>query len=269
MSRLCIHTITTKPWSIEVAAEKYAAAGVGGITVWRQALEGRNVAATGRMLRERGLSIVSLCRGGFFTGADHAARRAAIDENRRVVDEAAALGAPLVVLVCGATPGQSLFESRKQITEGLAAVLPHAEAAGVKLSIEPLHPLYAADRSAVNTMGQAIEMCRALKSPNIGIAADVYHIWRDDRLEADIATAGANGWLHAFHVCDWKAKQDDMLEDRGLMGEGCIRLKEIRSWVEKAGFNGFIEVEVFSKHHWSRNQDDFLADILQSFQTHC
>lgn len=268
LDNLCIHTITTKPWSIEEASTKYAAAGVKGITVWRQALEGRDVAATGNMLRGKGLSIVSLCRGGFFPGLDAKSRQVAIDENRRVVDEAAALGAPLVVLVCGANPGQSLQDSRKQITEGIAAVLPHAQAAGVKLSIEPLHPQYAADRSAVSTMTQAGDICAQLRSPFVGIALDVYHVWWDDRLEAEISRAGANGWLHAFHICDWKAQQADMLNDRGLMGEGCIRIREIRSWVERAGFKGFNEVEIFSNRHWARNQDEFLSDIIRTYQQH-
>jgi sugar phosphate isomerase/epimerase len=266
--RLCIHTITTKPLGLEEAAAAYAAAGVKGITVWRQALEGRDIAASGRMLRERGLSVVSLCRGGFFPAADTAGRRRAIDENRRIVDEAALLGAPLVVLVCGAVPGLPLSESRKHITEGIAAVLPHAQAAGVKLSIEPLHPQYAADRSAVNTMTQAGDICAELRSPFVGIALDVYHVWWDDRLEGEIARAGANGWLHAFHVCDWKPVQTDMLNDRGLMGEGCIRIREIRSWVERAGFNGFIEVEVFSERHWARDQREFINDIVSSYHTH-
>jgi sugar phosphate isomerase/epimerase len=220
------------------------------------------------MLREQGLEIVSLCRGGFFPASESAARQSSLDENRRIIDEAAALGAPMVVLVCGAVPGQSLAESRRQITEGIAAVLPHAAAAGVRLAIEPLHPQYAADRSAVNTMTQAGDICAALRSPWLGIAVDVYHVWWDDRLEAEIARAGANNWLHAFHICDWKAQQADMLNDRGLMGEGCIRIREIRGWIERAGFSGFNEVEIFSNKHWTRDQDAFLADILRSYQEH-
>ncbi|MGC4070941.1 MAG: sugar phosphate isomerase/epimerase family protein [Nibricoccus sp.] len=164
ISKLCVHTITTKPWALDDAVRNYAAAGVKGITVWRQALEGRNIADSGKLIRDHGLSIVSLCRGGFFPALAQADRGKAIDENRRCIDEAAALGAPMIVLVVGAVPGQSLVESRKQITDGIAAVLPHAQAAGVKLAIEPLHPMYANDRSAVNTMGQARAICNQLKS---------------------------------------------------------------------------------------------------------
>ena len=158
LSRLCVHTITTKPWSIEEAARQFSKAGVGGITVWRDTLAGRNIHQTGQMLRESGLKIVSLCRGGFFPHADATGRQLAIDDNKRAIEEAAALGAPHVVLVCGAVPGQPLEESRKQIRDGIAAVLPHAEAAGVKLAIEPLHPMYADSRSAINTLAQAFAM---------------------------------------------------------------------------------------------------------------
>jgi sugar phosphate isomerase/epimerase len=268
LSRLCIHTITTKPWSLETAVARYAAAGVKGITVWRQALDGRDVRKAGADIRDAGLSIVSLCRGGFFPGAIEAQRLQAIDENKRCIDQAAELGAPLIVLVCGAVPGQSLEESRRQITDGIAAVLPHAAAAGVKLAIEPLHPMYADDRSAVNTMGQARAICGAIRSPWLGIAVDVYHVWWDERLEEEIAACGREGTLFAFHVCDWRTPTVDLLNDRGLMGEGCIPIRKIRGWVERAGFNGFNEVEIFSQRLWATDQDEFLGRIVSSYSTH-
>lgn len=268
LSRLCIHTITTKPWALEEAVDRYSAAGVKGITVWRQALEGRDPVVSGRMIRDAGLSIVSLCRGGFFPAAAPDDRRKAIDENRRCIDEAAALGAPLIVLVCGAVPGQSLEESRRQIVDGIAAVLPHAAAAGVRLAIEPLHPMYANDRSAVNTMGQARAMCAQLRSPYVGIAADVYHIWWDDRLEEEIRACGREGTLFAFHICDWRTPTVDFLNDRGLMGEGCIPIRKIRGWVEEAGFKGFNEVEIFSNRLWATDQGRFLEDIARAYLNH-
>ncbi|MEA1952150.1 MAG: sugar phosphate isomerase/epimerase family protein, partial [Planctomycetota bacterium] len=159
LSRLCVHTITTKPWSIEEATDRYAAAGVKGITVWRDTLEGRNVARVGQALRSAGLEIVSLCRGGFFPAADATGRQKAIDDNLRAIDEARELGAPLIVLVCGAVPGQPLEESRKQIADGIRTILDRADRAGVSLAIEPLHPMYADSRSAVNTLRQANDMC--------------------------------------------------------------------------------------------------------------
>lgn len=267
LSRLCIHTITTKPWPLEAAIPRYAKAGVKGITVWRQALEGRNIQESGQAIRDAGMSVVSLCRGGFFPGATSSQRSQAIDENKRCIDEAQALGAPLIVLVCGAVPGQELNMSRQQIAEGIQAIVPHAAAAGIKLAIEPLHPMYADDRSAINTMGQAREVCTRLNSPWVGIALDVYHVWWDDRLEDEIAAAGRENRIFAFHVCDWRTPTTDLLNDRGLMGEGCIPIRKIRKWVERAGFTGFNEVEIFSNRLWSMSQDEFLGKIVESYRT--
>ncbi|HEX8531114.1 MAG TPA: sugar phosphate isomerase/epimerase family protein [Cytophagales bacterium] len=268
LSRLCVHTITTKPWPLEEAARRFSAAGVGGITVWRDALAGRDIRRTGHLLRELNLAVVSLCRGGFFPHADAAGRQLAIDDNRKAIDEAAALGAPHVVLVCGAVPGQPLAESRKQIRDGIAAVLPHAEAAGVKLAIEPLHPMYADSRSAINTLAQANDLAEELDSPWVGVAVDVYHLWWDPALEAEIHRCSWNGHLLAFHLCDWKTPTTDLLNDRGLMGEGCINLRQIRGWVEKAGFTGFNEVEIFSNQYWAGDQAAFLAKIIDAYYQH-
>ncbi len=267
-SKLCIHTITTKPWNIEEAARQYAEAGIGGITVWRDALAGRDIKKTGAMLRDHNLHVVSLCRGGFFAHDAVAGRQAAIDDNLKAIDEAAALGAPLIVLVCGAVTTQPLHESRRQIRDGIAAVLPYAEAAGVKLAIEPLHPMYADIRSAVNTIRQANEMAEELNSPFVGVAVDVYHLWWDPDLEPGITRCGNNGNLLAFHTCDWKTPTTDLLLDRGLMGEGCINLKEIRGWVENAGFSGYHEVEIFSNKYWSEDQSIFLQKIKQAYLDH-
>ncbi|MCY7350335.1 MAG: sugar phosphate isomerase/epimerase [Cytophagaceae bacterium] len=265
LSQLCIHTITTKPWPIETAATRFSEAGVGGITVWRDALAGRNIRATGQLLRDENLTIVSLCRGGFFSHSEVSGRQAAIDDNRKAIDEAAELGAPHVVLVCGAVPGQPLTESRKQIRDGIAAVLDHAEAAGVKVAIEPLHPMYADNRSAVNTLGQANDMAEELASLWVGVAVDVYHLWWDPTLEQEIARCGKNGNLTAFHICDWKTPTTDFLNDRGLMGEGCINVRQIRGWAEAAGFNGFNEVEIFSTTYWSGDQIVFLEKIKHAY----
>ena len=266
LSRLCIHTITTKPWKIEEAAKNYSAAGVKGITVWRDALDGRNIKQTGKMLREHDLTIVSLCRGGFFSYKDLNKRKQAIDDNRKAIEEAAELGTSMLVLVCGADPFQSLEESRKQIHDGIAAILPDASAAGVKLTIEPLHPMYADNRSAINTLGQANDMAEELNSPWVGVAVDVYHLWWDPFLEREIKRCGENGNLAAFHICDWKVPTTDLLLDRGLMGEGCIPVKQIRSWVEATGFTGFNEVEIFSNAYWKEDQSDFLKKIIKAYK---
>ncbi|WFB37236.1 sugar phosphate isomerase/epimerase [Kiritimatiellota bacterium B12222] len=266
--RLGIHTMTVKPWSLQECCSAFAAAHVPAITLWRQAVEPVGLDAARKMVDDAGLRVTSLCRGGFFPAKDAAGRQKAIDENKQIVDEAVALGAPAIVLVCGAVPGQSLKESRKQIQDGIAAVLPYAKAAGIKLSIEPLHPIYAADRSAVNTMAQARRMCEQLNGSgenHVGIALDVYHVWSDDALEQEIIACSQKDWLHAFHICDWKVEQSDTLQDRGLMGEGVIDIKEIRGWMDAANYRGDIEVEVFSTHHWARDQHEYLAEILEAY----
>jgi sugar phosphate isomerase/epimerase len=269
LSRLCVHTMTTRPWSLEEAAREYAAAGIRGITVWREALEGRDAKTAGDRLRERGLTVVSLCRGGFFPATTAEGRSEAVDTNRRCIDQAAELGAPLVVLVCGAVPGQPLVESRKQITEAIAALLPHAASARVKLAIEPLHPMYADNRSAISTLEQAHRVCEELASPWLGVAVDVYHVWWDDRLKKDIEACGRARRLFAFHVCDWRTPTVDLLNDRGLMGEGCIPIREIRGWMENAGFDGFIEVEVFSNRLWAMDQRELLEALKTAYRNHC
>ncbi len=268
ISKLCIHTITTKPWTIEEAAKNFSAAGVKGITVWRDALEGRNIKQTAKMLLDLDLTIVSLCRGGFFPVKDLGKRKLAIEDNRKAIEEAAELGTQLIVLVCGADSLQSLEESRKQIRDGIAEIIPEAAAAGVKLAIEPLHPMYADTRSAINTISQANDMAEELNSPWVGVAVDVYHLWWDPSLEKEIMRCGENGNLMAFHICDWKVPTIDLLLDRGLMGEGCIPVKKIRSWVEAAGFKGFNEVEIFSTRYWKEDQAEFLQKIIRAYKEH-
>ena len=265
LSRLAIHTITTKPWSTEECIENYAAAGVGGITFWRYSFEGRDPGTVGRQARDAGLEVTSVARGGFFPALAEADRKAAIDDNLRAIDETAAVGAPSLVLVCGAVAEQPLADSRAQIRDGIAACLDHAASAGVTLAIEPLHPMYAAERSAINTMAQANELCETLGNPrHLGIACDVYHTWWDPSLQREISRAGKNGNLTAYHICDWLSPTTDFLNDRGLMGEGCIDLTEIGGWVAEAGFTGFHEVEIFSDRWWAQDQDDFLKRIVEA-----
>lgn len=265
LDKLCIHTITHKPWSLREVVDNFAREGVKGITVWRDDLLGGNPVEAGKMIRSRGLEIVSYCRGGFFPAKTQIDRRSAIYDNERTVDEAAALGAPMVVLVCGAVPGQSLTESRRQIVDGIKAVLPRAIDKGVKLAIEPLHPMYADDRSAVNTMQQANDMAEEINSDHVGVAIDVYHLWWDPRLEVEIRRCGRMKKIFAFHVCDWRTPTEHLLFDRGLMGEGCIPIPEIRRWVEESGFKGWNEVEIFSNRWWAHDQADFLKQIKDAY----
>lgn len=270
LSRFSIHTITNKPWAVERCIQAYAAAGVGGITLWRYNFEGRDPAQVGRQIREAGLVCTGLARGGFFPAETASGRAAAVDENKRAIDEAAACGAPVLVLVCGAVPGQSLEDSRLQIIEGIGACVGHARAAGVKLAIEPLHPMYADDRSAVVTTGQANDVCDALGSPaEVGIALDVYHTWWDADLEREIGRAGAAGRLFSYHVCDWRTPTEDLLNDRGLMGEGCIPLQRIKRMMEAAGFGGFDECEIFSTRRWAGDQEAYLREITDAYRRFC
>jgi sugar phosphate isomerase/epimerase len=268
LTRLCVHTITTKPLGLAEAAGAYRKAGVSGITVWRDAAKAAGLKESAKILADSGLGIVSYCRGGFFPAKTGDERRAAIDDNRRVIDEAAEIGAPLIVLVCGAVPGMSLEGARGQITDAIADLIPYAQQAKIRLGIEPLHPMYADSRSAINTMGQANDVVQKLDSPTVGVTIDVYHLWWDDQLEAEIARAGRAKSIFSFHVCDWMCPTKDMLNDRGLMGEGCIDIRRIRSWVEAAGFDGAIEVEIFSTRWWAEDQRGFLEKIREAYVKH-
>lgn len=227
----------------------------------------------GQNLRAAGIEVVSLCRGGFFPATSGMGRQKAIDDNLKAVEEAEALGAPLIVLVCGADPGQPLHESRKQITDGIRATLDRAKCWGsgqtnVKLGIEPLHPMYADTRSAINTIRQANQMCDEIDSPLVGVVVNVYHLWWDPELKSELERCGRAGRLFAFHACDWRTPTEDLLYDRGLMGEGCINVPQIRGWVEDNGFDGFVEVEIFSNRYWAMDQDEFLEKIKDAYSKH-
>lgn len=266
LSRLAIHTMTTKPWDLPTACAKYQNSGVSGIGLWRQWLEGRSLAESKQIMDDHGIKPVSLVRSGFYPYVTSSEKQAAFEDNVKALDEAAALGAPQVVLVCGAKPEISLPENRRHITEGIASLTEYASTVGVKLSIEPLHPMYADCRSAVNTIGQCNDILDEIGDKWVGIAADVYHIWWDPSLEKEIARAGKR--IIGFHVCDWMTPTSDMLNDRGLMGEGCIDNRSIRQLVESAGFEGWIEVEVFSTRHWAKNQDSYLSEIIRAYKDH-
>lgn len=267
LSKLCVHTQTTKPWDIEACIKNYSEAGIHGITIWRNVLENKNLRQVKTFLDDHGMEVVSLCRGGFFPAVEASKRISAIEDNLRAIVQAEAVGAPLLVLVCGADGGQSLEKSREQIAEGIIQILPAAQSAGVKLAIEPLHPMYAGDRSAINTLKQANDMAEMINSEWVGVAIDVYHLWWDDTLKYEIKRCGDQNHLFAFHVCDWNVPTTDFLNDRGLMGDGCIKIPEIRGWVEDAGFDGFNEVEIFSEKYWSTDQNAYLDKIKQAYIT--
>lgn len=262
---LAIHTFTTKPWSLSECIEGYAKRGIGGISIWRETLEGEDLCAIPQHLADAGLKGVSLVRGGFFTGETPQKRAAALEENRQALKEAAMLELPSIVLVCGATVGQTPEENYDQIRDGIGALADEAEAMGVRLLVEPLHPIYAGDRSAISSLKIANDLCAELNHPNVGIALDVYHVWWEHDLAEQIERASQNGWLDTYHICDFKPDQSDILLDRGMMGEGCVQLGHIDKLMTEAGFEGFREVEIFSSKWWARDQDEFLDTILHSY----
>ncbi len=265
-SRFAIHSYTNKPWPLATMVERYATAGVSGISVWKETIEGIKPKEAARLIGAAGLKVVSMVRGGFFPAPSPEERQRKIEDNIRLIHDSAELGAPLIVLVCGADPKVGLAQARDQVRTSLEAILPEAERCGIRLAVEPLHPLYADLRSVVNTMEQANDLCELLGHPSLGVAVDVYHVWWDPKLEEEISRCGRLGKIFAFHVCDWKTPPEDFLNDRGLMGEGCIDIPLIRGWVEKTGFNGFVEVEIFSKRYWAMDQDVYLGMIRKAWE---
>ncbi len=264
---IAINTATVKAWSLEQAIEGCARAGITAIAPWRDILHACGVARAAHLLRTHDMTATALCRGGMFPAADEAGRRAALDDNRRAVDEAAGIGAACVVLVVGGLPAGSkdIAGARRQARDGLAALLPYARQAGVKLAIEPLHPMYAADRACVNTLGQANDLCDEL-GDGLGVAVDVYHVWWDPQLAREIARAGSR--IISYHVCDWLVPTTDLLLDRGMMGDGVIDLRGIRTMVEAAGFAGHCDVEIFSaRDWWKRDPNEVLSVCLERFRT--
>lgn len=253
--------------------DQCAERGIRAISPWRDQVAAAGLEATARQLRAHGMALSGYCRGGFYPAADAAGLRAALDDNRRAIDEAKTLDAACLVLVVGALPGAldgtphytDLARARGEVFDGIAASLDYARQVGMPLAIEPLHPMQAADRACINTLEHALDICDALdaqKTGALGVALDVYHVWWDPKLAQQIARAGRERLL-AFHVCDWRLPTRDLLSDRGMMGDGVIELKKIRQWVEAAGFAGYAEVEIFSAlDWWQRTGEDTLDTCI-------
>jgi len=260
---------------IERTIDAVAGAGFGAIAPWRRELEGKSAEQVGRRIREAGLKVSGYCRSTDICAATQAQFLANIEDNRRALDQAAALGAACFVMVAGGLPegSKDLAGARQQVHDGTALLLEHARSQGVALALEPLHPMYAADRACLNTLEQALDLCAALDpshSAGLGVALDVYHVWWDPKLEAQIARAGRDARLLAFHVCDWLVPTRDLLLDRGMMGDGVVDLPRMRSWIERAGYAGPVEVEIFSQNNWwKRPVSDTLAVCAQRLQSVC
>lgn len=260
---------------IRDSIEAIARAGFGAIAPWRRELAGEDVKAVARAIRDAGLGVSGYCRSTDIPAATPDAFRAGLDLNRWAIDEAATLGAACFVMVVGGMPegSRDLPGAREQVREGIAVLAEHARGVGVRLALEPLHPMYAADRACLNTLEQALDLCTALEpahdgAPTLGVAVDVYHVWWDPNLFRDIARAGAGRRLLAFHVCDWRRETRDMLNDRGMMGDGVIDIPAIRAAVEGAGYDGAVEVEIFSAADWwLRPAEETLAVCAERFAT--
>jgi sugar phosphate isomerase/epimerase len=261
IARLSLNTATLRDqWSLAQCIEGCARHGIPGISPWRDKIAEYGIDRAAKHIRDAGLRVSGVCRGGFFT-ADLAA---GIEDTRRAIDEAHALGADcLVMLAGGLSPGsRDLNAARFTVMEGLAAVQPHAKQAGVRLALEPLHPMTCADRSVLTTLGQALDWADILGG-DVGVALDVYHVWWDPTLAEQIARAGAR--IHGFHVCDFLVPTRDTVFDRGMMGDGAIDIQAIRALVEAQGYDGLIEVEILSRDWWSRDPDDVLRIVKERF----
>ena len=255
---LSLNTATVrKQWNLAQIIDGCARHGIRGISPWRDQLASMGLKEAARAIRSHELKVSGLCRGGFFTADDWR------DDNRRAIEEAHELGAQCLVLVVGGLPSGSkdLRGARNQVKDGIAAILPEARKAGVPLAIEPLHPMQAAERACINTLEQALDICDAL-GDGIGVACDVYHVWWDPKLEQQIRRAGKKRLL-AYHICDWLVPTRDLLNDRGMMGDGVIDLPLIRSWVQSAGYAGFQEVEIFSELNWWTRDPDEVLEICK------
>lgn len=251
---------------------------IRAISPWRDQVAAAGIGRVARQLRSHGMELSGYCRGGFYPAGDGAGLRAALDDNRRAIDEACALGAPCLVLVVGSLPGAldgkplytDLARARSQVLDGIAQSLEYARRVSLPLAIEPLHPMQAADRSCINTLEQALDICDALdpdQSGALGVALDVYHVWWDPKLAQQIARAGRKRLL-AWHVCDWRLPTRDLLDDRAMMGDGVIELRSIRQWLEAAGFSGYAEVEIFSaRDWWQRPGAQTLQACIERYRT--
>ncbi len=272
---LSINTATVRrQWTLPQIIEACARHGIAAISPWRDQVAACGLNVANRLLRETGIKLSGYCRGGMFPAADEAGLAAALADNFRAVDEACELGSPCLVLVVGGLPGalegraahRDIAGSRAQVIDGIARLLDYARPRQMPLAIEPLHPMYAADRACVNTLEQALDICDALDPAGcgaLGVALDVYHVWWDPKLHAQIHRAGARRLL-GFHVCDWLTPTTDLLLDRGMMGDGVIDLRKIRGWMEAAGYAGFSEVEIFSANNWwQRPGDEVLETCIQ------
>lgn len=266
LGRLSLNQATIKRATVPEAVDASRRAGLEAIGLWREPVAEFGLEASVELLRSAGLRVSSLCRGGFFTGADDAAWAQALAENRRAIDEAAALGAPCLVLVVGGLPSGSkdLAAARARMAQAVAELAPYAGERGVRLALEPLHPMYCADRAVFSTLGEALDLAEQFPIEQVGVVVDTFHLWWDPQLEAQIARAGDR--IASYQVCDWITPMPaDNLLARGMMGDGHIDFAPITAAVAAAGYTGDIEVEIFHADIWAQPFDDVLATMSERY----
>ncbi|RII19606.1 Xylose isomerase-like TIM barrel [Streptomyces sp. YIM 130001] len=271
LSRFSINQMTVKQLSLPELTEACARVGVGQVGLWREPVQEYGVESAAKLMRDAGLSVTTLCRGGFLTDIEGHARVAAVDDNKRAVDEAAALGTDTLVLVSGGLPegSKDLTGARERIAEALAELGPYAAERSVRLAIEPLHPMYAADRCVVSTLRQANDLAERFPAEQVGVCVDTYHVWWDDTAPGELARAGANGRLHAFQLADWVTPLPaGVMTGRGQLGDGSVDMRAWCGLAREAGHTGPVEVELFNSGLWERDGGEVLAETAERFLLH-
>ena len=263
VARLSFNQATAERASLSDVIESCARHAIPSISIWRHKLAETGVARTASLLRDAQLGVSSICRGGMFPAATAAVRAERIDDNRRAIDDAATLGAEVLVLVCGAAADRDIAGARQMVADGIAAMAPHAAAAGIRLGIEPLHPAFAAERSCITTLREARLIAEHFPPATVGVVVDVYHVWWDPERDAEIALLGDR--IAGYHVNDWLVPSRDVLLGRGMMGDGVIELRVIRDAVDRAGYCGPIEVEIFNEQIWGMPLDDVMRLTKERF----
>ena len=271
LSRLSLNTATTKHLTLAQAVEAAAAAGLGAVGPWRDRVQEAGVEKAARLISEAGLRVSSLCRGGFLTAADDAAAAAALEDNRLAIREAATLGTHELILVVGGLPAGSrdLVATRQRVADRIGELAPYAAEHGVRLVVEALHPMFAADRAVVSTLGQALDLAAPFDPDVVGVVVDTYHVWWDPQLRESIARAGAEGRVASYQVCDWVLPlAAEPLNSRGHVGDGFVDFESITRWVAEAGYAGDVEVEIFHEEVWAAPAERTLATMADRYARH-
>ncbi|KJV03839.1 sugar phosphate isomerase/epimerase family protein [Rhodococcus sp. NPDC080181] len=260
---LSLNTKTTNSWTLTQAVDGAARAGLGAVAPWRDRIQEAGVSESAKLISDAGLRVSSLCRGGFLTAIDDDG----LDDNRRALDEAAELGAPELVMVMGGIPDRDLVGARARVEERLALLVPYALERGVRIALEPLHPMFAADRAVISTLGQALSMAEPHPVEAVGVVVDTFHVWWDPDLESLIRTAGDRGRISSYQVCDWLVPMEaDPLLSRGMMGDGVIDFESIGRWIQDAGYRGDVEVEIFNAAVWATDGDQVIETMKQRYR---